>query len=48
MMLVSLATVTHFADFYSLPVTEGRDPQPTSIPGKWHWPFSLLCVVHIL
>ena len=41
MMLASLTTVTHSADFSS-PVT---DPQPTPKPGKRCWPFSLLRVV---
>ena len=45
MMLVSLTTVIHSTDFSSSPVTEDRDSQPTTKPGKWCWPFSLLCVV---
>ena len=45
MMLVSLTTVTHSADFSSLPTTEDRDPQLTPKPGKRCWPFSWLCVV---
>ena len=49
MMLVSLTTVTHSADFFSSPATEDHDPQPTPKPGKWCWPLGLLhvCVVHI-
>ena len=48
MMLESLTIVTHSADFSNSPATEDCHPQPTPIPGKWHWPLSLLCVVHAL
>ena len=34
MMFVSVTTVTHSADFFSSPVTEDHDPQPTPKPGK--------------
>ena len=47
-MLVSLAIVTHSADFSNSPETEDCHPQPIPIPCKWHWPSSLLCVVHTL